>query len=178
MNITTTDSTLSIPVDREHGALRFSLVVIFIVVAAITFAIANALIPSEGFDIIAGIIALAVAALGARLLEPILKERWPSGREVQLDHEGARLKYRDRIEEEIKSNDAVSVLLWRFKVKRRGRVPKGWYVIACALEQNDNYLPIYTFASPEQSDALNKSARFTELLGEKSLKNVKQDSLK
>jgi hypothetical protein len=170
--------TLTIPVDREHGALRLIIVVAFVGLWIIGFSISNALIVSEGLNIIAGIIGIVVSAAGVRLLEPFLKTKWPSGRAVQIDQTGVRLTVRDRVQDEVKANEPVSVLLWRFKVKRRGRVPKGWFVIACALEQNDNYLPVYTFASPAQTDSLNNKARFTELLAEKSLKDVKHDSLR
>jgi hypothetical protein len=178
MTIAVENPPLTIPVDREHSRLRFAIVVIFIALWMVTFAIANALIISDGFNIIAGIIGIIAAAVGVRLAEPLLKARWPSGRAVQIDLAGIRLMLRDRVQEEVKANQPASVLYWRFKVKGRRRVPKGWYVVACALEQDDNYLSVYTFASPEQSEALNKTSHFTELLSEKSVKNVKQDSLR
>jgi hypothetical protein len=178
MNIAVDSSTLTFPVDQEHAALRFTVIVMFIALWVVGFSISNSLIPSAGFNIIAGLIGIVAAAIGARLLEPFLKARWPSGRVVRINHDGIRLSLRDKIQEEVKSGEAVSVLLWRFKVMRRGRVPKGWYVIACALEQDDRYLPIYSFASPDQCEGLNKKMHFTELLGDKALKNVKQDSLR
>jgi hypothetical protein len=46
-------------------------------------------------------------------------------------------------------------------------MPRGWYVIACALQQDDVYLPVYTFASPAQADELKKLKQFTELQGDK-----------
>lgn len=178
LDMTLDKSKLVIPVDQEHAGLRFAIVIVFVVFWIIGFVVSNALIPNAGFNIIAGIIGFAVAALAGRLLEPVLKSRWPSGREVKIDETGIRLSLRGRIQEEVNSSEPTSVLLWRFKVKRRGRVPKGWYVVACALEQNDNYLPVYSFASPEQTEALNKTMNFTELLGDKALKNVKHDSLR
>ncbi len=175
---TASETNLSIPVDREHGALRLSLVLLFAGLWVIAFVIANAIISSAGFNIIAGIIAFAVAALGSRLIEPTLKARWPSGRAVHVDAEGVRLMLRDKVETVVRSNDAVSAMLWRFKITRRTRVPKGWYMVACALEQNDLYLAVYTFASPEQAETLHKITRFTDLMSEKTASNVKQDSLR
>lgn len=175
---TASQNPLSIPVDREHGGLRLSLVAVFVVLWFIGFLIANAIISSAGFNIVAGIIAFGVAALGGRLIEPFLKERWPSGRFVEVDAQGVRLMKHNTAETEIRSNDGVSTMLWRFKVNRRARVPKGWFVVACALEQNDLYLPIYTFASPEQAEQLNKITRFTDLMNEKNANAVKQDSLR
>src|SRR5262245_18602355 len=124
MNIALENSPLTIPVDREHSGLRLAIVAIFIVLWIIGFAISNALIPNAGFNILAGIIGFGIAALGGRFLEPILKARWPSGREVNIDANGVRLTLRGQLQEEVKPGEPVSVLLWRFKVKRRGVYPK------------------------------------------------------
>jgi hypothetical protein len=75
----------------------------------------------------------------------------------------------------------MSILLWQFRIKnRRNRVPAGWFVLACALEQDDYYLPVYTLASPEQSKALNEKARFAGLISDKDLKakDARQDTLR
>lgn len=175
---TLTNASLSIAVDSEHSRLRLGLLGVFVGFWIVSFSIANALIPSAGFNIIAGIIAFAIAAVASRTAESLLKKRWPSGRAVQIDANGVRLTFHEKIQAEVKSSEAVSALLWYFKIARRGRAPKGWYVIACALEQNDIYLPVYTFASPEQLNTLNKNHHFRELLSEKNVKNVKQDSLR
>lgn len=178
MNISVEQPTLILRVDNEHGALRFSIIVIFVALWLVGFAISNALIPSAGLNLIAGLVGFGVAAIGGRLIEPYLKARWPSGRTVQLNEDGVRLSFRGQLQEEIKSNEAVSAMFWRFKVPRRGRIPKGWYVAACALEQDDRYLPVYAFVSPEQCELLLKITRFSELMSEKAAKNVKQDSLR
>jgi hypothetical protein len=181
--MTTTLSTahsdvLEIDVDREHGGLRMSMIAIFIGLWVVTFAITNSLIPSAGFNIIAGLLAFVAAGLGGRLLEPLLKQRWPSGRVVHVNADGVQLAYRGSTQEHIRSNDTVSALLWRFKIDRRSRVPKGWYVVACALEQDDRFLAVYTFASPDNMTELNKLAKFSDLLSDKATKNARQDSLR
>lgn len=173
-----TTTTLTIQVDREHSGLRLGLIVIIIILWIVTFMIANALIVSAGFNIIAGIIAFIVSAVAARFIEPFLKSRWPSGRFVALDSDGVRLMQRTKVEENIRADDAVSGLLWRFKINRRSRVPKNWYVVACALEQDDRFLAVYTFVSPEQADKLNKICRFADLMSDRAAKDVKQDSLR
>lgn len=166
------------PVDREHSRLKLALVLILVGMWIGSFAIANALIPSAGFNIVAGLIATGVGALSMRLAEPWLKSYWPSGRVVQIDEQGVRIVMRDQVQREIKSNEGTSGLLWLFKIPRRSRMPKGWYVVACALEQNDEYLPVYTFASPAQVEVLDKMGRFVELQSEKAAKAAKTDSLR
>jgi len=170
----------TIAVDSEHGALRLSVVVIFIASWAISFALANAFITSEGFNIIAIIIAFVVSALAARASETALQAKWPSGRTVQIDEAGVRIAAKGAIQNMIRASEPFNILLWRFQTKRRSRVPKGWFVMACALEQDDNYLAVYAFASPEQADELQATARFTTLATEKdtNAKDTRQDSLR
>ncbi len=166
MNSNTSDFTtpLILPVDREHMGIRFGLVGFYVIFWIITFVVMNALIPSAGPNIIAGLIAFVGAAVGIRLVDPLLKERWPSGRTVEIDAMGVRIRKRGVVESEVKSEETANILLWRFKIPRRGRMPKGWSVVACAVEQNNVYLPIYAFASPEQVERINQVARFVELI--------------
>ncbi|MBL8116061.1 MAG: hypothetical protein JNJ78_00915 [Anaerolineae bacterium] len=159
--------TLIVPVDRDHSRLRFSIAIIFVILWIGTFAILNSIMQSEGFNLIAGILGLIVAIVGGRLIEPILQRRWPSGRTFHLSETGARLMLHDTVQSQIKSDETANVLLWQFKIPRRSRMPKGWYVVACALHQGDTYLPFYTFASPEISARLNRAVRFTELESQK-----------
>jgi hypothetical protein len=44
---------------------------------------------------------------------------------------------------------------------------KGWFVVACGLEQENNYLTVYTFMSPEQVNAPAITSRFKMLLPNK-----------
>src|SRR6185503_15095956 len=122
--------SLTIPVDSEHGALRLSVVGIFVGVWVITFAIANSLISNEGFNLIALIIAFAVAGLVARASEQILQKRWPSGRVVEMNAESIQLTSKSKVQDKINAQEPFAILMWRFQTKKRSRVPKGWFVIA------------------------------------------------
>lgn len=159
--------SLTFQVDREHVRLRLGVVVLFVVLWLITFAIVNAVIPSTGLNIIAGLIAFVAAAIGGRLIEPRLKQIWPSGRHLEMDGQGARLMNNGQVQSAIDAAATTNVHYWRFKIPRRGRMPKGWYVVACALQQDDTYLTVYTFASPEKTEHLNQITRFTDLVSQK-----------
>jgi len=163
-------TTTHFEVDPEHGALRISIVVIFIVSWIILFFVLSALIPSEGLNILAIVIGFAITAVFTQQVEKGLKSRWPSGRTIQIDDRHIRVIKNSKVEHEIDAGQRVNVLLWRFKVARRSRVPKGWYMIACALEQDDSYIPIYTFMSPAEFDNLRASQHFTLLQSRKALK--------
>jgi hypothetical protein len=171
---------LTIPVDSEHAALRLSVVGIFIGVWVVTFAVANTLISSEGFNIIALIIAFVVSGVAARSIEQFLQKRWPSGRTVEITADDIRVSAKGKVQNTINAREPFSVLMWRFQTKRRSRVPKGWYVIACALEQDDNFLPVYTFAAPGDAERLQIQYKFTSLASEKeaNAKDTRQDSLR
>jgi hypothetical protein len=148
-------------VDTEHSALRFTIMLVFIVGWFISYMILNALVPSQGLNIIAIVVSFILTAVGTQQIERVLKQRWPSGRTLTLDHNTIKLSDRNNTQQ-IDANQQVNVLMWRFEIKRRSRVPKGWYMVACALEQEDTYLAAYTFMSPETFDAL-KTSHFTVL---------------
>ena len=49
------------------------------------------------------------------------------------------------------------------KSRRRSRVPKGWHMLACALEQDGRFLSVYTLISPAQFKNLEQAEKFTAL---------------
>jgi hypothetical protein len=169
-----------IPVDSEHGWLRITVVGIFVGVWILVFALANALITSEGFNLLAMIIAFIVSGVIARYSEKVLQKRWPSGRAVEINESGVSIMSKGTPQISIRADEVFSILLWRFQTKKRSRVPKGWFVVACALEQDENYLPVYAFASPQQAETLQLRYRFVTLVGEKeaNAKDTRQDSLR
>jgi len=178
MNASVEQETLQLQVDREHGALRVATVSLFIGLLIIGFLIFNTFISSEGFNILAGILAFGLAAIVTRLADPVLKRWWPSNRSLQLDADGARLTLNDQIQANIRADGTANTHYWKFKIPRRGRMPRGWYVVACALQQDDTYLAVYTFASPAQTDELGKLKTFTELHSDKGKNSAKAESLR
>ncbi len=167
MNASPVQETLQLRVDPEHNGLRLGTVGLFVIVMVVTFFIANAVISSDGFNILAGLIGFGLAAIVTRLSDPFLKRMWPSKRGLQLDADGARMTLNNETQANIGAGATANVHYWKFKIPRRGRMPRGWYVVACALQQNDTYLAVYTFASPAQTEALSKIKQFTELHSEK-----------
>jgi hypothetical protein len=167
MNVSLQQETLQFQVDPEHNALRLATVGLFIIIMVVGFLIVNAIIPSEGFNILAGLLAFGIGAIITRLSDPILKRWWPSKRSLRLDADGARMMLNDQIQANIRADGTANTHYWKFKIPRRGRMPRGWYVVACALQQDDTYLAVYTFASPAQVEALSSIKPFTELHSEK-----------
>lgn len=182
METPVTTPSVTFPVDSEHGALRSAIFGLFFVLWVVGYLVASALIPTDGLNIIAGIAGFGIAALLVSLvIEPYLRKNWPSGRVLQVDDQRIQLRKRDTVQKTINPQEPMSILLWNFKIKhRRNRVPSGWFVMACALEQDDHYLPVYTLASPEQAETLNGIARFATLISDKEnkAKNVRQDTLR
>jgi hypothetical protein len=181
MSDTVLDSSrLAIPVDSEHGGIRLVVVGIFIASTGIVYAIVNALVINEGLNIIALFTAFVAAGLIARFSETALQKRWPSGRMVEVDEQRVQLVNKGTVQLEISAEQPGSVLLWRFQTKRRSRVPKGWFVLASALEQDDNFLPVYAFASPADAARIEKTFHFINLTSEKEAKaqNTRPDSLR
>lgn len=164
---TLNQTSLNVPVDPEHGAFRLSMVLLFVVLLVASYIIVNLILPAQGINILGVILSLAATFLISQQVEGRLKQRWPSGRVVQVDERGVRILNKDSLQTEIDAHQQVNVHMWRFKIDRRARVPKGWFVVACALEQENVYLPVYTFMSPEQVQQLKTAGLFTVLLGKK-----------
>lgn len=150
----------SYPLDREHSGLRAAVLILFVVSGLAAFIISGALIGDAGIDLLSILIGLSVGAGIGYLGEKLLKRVWPSGRVLTIDDGGVRLTRREQVEEEIRSYQTVSALLWTFKTPRRSKVPKGWLLLACALEHDDAQLTVYTLMSPKQFDAYAHAKRF------------------
>ena len=161
------NTSLSFSVDPEHGPLRLSIVLIFVIGWIVGFVIFNSLILGTGLNIAAGLVSFAAAAGLTWLAERLLKARWPSGRTVAIDGDTVQILDKGVIRHQIDATRHVNVLMWRFKIKRRSRVPKGWFVVACAFEQDSNYLTVYTFMPPQRANAPGIANRFKLLLPNK-----------
>lgn len=163
MDTTVDSATLTLPVDPEHAALRLSVVGILILSCIGGIIIFGALIPGEGLNLLAGILGFAAAVGVTWFSERMLKQRWPSGRTVAIHEETIQLSGKRGVQQEIDGSKHVNTHFWRFKIKRGSRM-KGWFVIACALEQDGNYLAVYTFVSPDVANAPNITNRYKALL--------------
>jgi hypothetical protein len=169
-----TDNVLNelveIPVDHEHGAFRASMVGLFVFFLIIGYIIFNALLPTRGLNVVALFLSLIIIYFLLQRIEAAIKERWPSGRVVRINGASIQLLSKKGVRAEIDGEMQTNVLTWRFATQRRSRVPKGWYVVACALEQNDLYLPVYTLMSPENFNELDCAWLFTALPSKKEQK--------
>lgn len=168
MNTSPQQDSLQLHVDPEHNGVRLGMVGLFVAILVITFVVANALISSDGFNILAGLIAFGLAAIITRFADPVVKRLLPSKRLLSLDASGAKLTKSDKVEAAISADTTANIYYWKFKIPRRGRMPRGWFVVACALQQEDTYIAMYTFASPAQTEWLSKMKNFTELHSEKT----------
>ncbi len=146
--------------DREHGGLRTAVLLLFIAAGAAAFFISGALIQDVGLDLLSILIGRSVGAGAAYLGERILKRIWPSGRVLLIDTAGVRLLRHTQTEAEMRIDQPVTALLWTFKTPRRSKVPKGWSLLACALEHDDIQLTVYTLMSPRQVEGYQRAGRF------------------
>lgn len=175
-------TSVTFQADPEHGGLRTAIFGLFFVLWVAGYIIVNAIIPSEGLNIIGVAAGFGLAAvLISQVVEPYLRRSWPSGRALHVDDQSIRLTRHDQVQKTINPQEPMSILLWNFKIRhRRNRVPAGWFVMACALEQNEDYLPVYALVSPEQAKALEERAHFTTLISDRDAKakDVRQDTLR
>lgn len=163
LRVTDVNSPRIFKVDAEHSRLRLVVVLLFALAAVAGYLLITALIPSNGLNLIAVVGALIVGYLITATFEQALKRRWPSGRSIEVDAEGVRLIHNGAVQQNITNEDGVQKLLWRFQTKRRSRVPKGWHLLAAALEQNTASVSAYALVSPDQFKKLENAERFKVL---------------
>jgi hypothetical protein len=180
MNEPTTQSispqidAISFPVDAEHTGIRAVGCLSLLSMGIGLFLLIGTMTTLPDMVIIfASIVIAAVVAFG---IEKYLKHRWPSGRVLEVNGQQIAIRKKNEIERTIDPQQQTNVLIWNFQVKRAARVKKGWHVVGLSLEQEGEYIPVYTFASPEDFENLPLSEQFTRL--EKPDKKDKKDKTK
>lgn len=147
---------ISFHVDPEHAGLRVAIFGLFLLVWVSVYLLVSVLLPQSGFNLIGLFGGLVTAALFTQAIDSPLKRRWRSGREVRLIEQSIQIGRAGTTTSEriIDGSQHVNVLFWYFEIKKRTRIPKGWYMVATALHQDDHYLAAYTFVSPEDFSKL------------------------
>lgn len=142
-------------------------VAVFIAIGIISYMILSTLIPGDTINLLVIILSFVSAYLVTTLVERVLRARWPSGRTVEISERGIRTVRHGTTQQEILTSQDTTTLMWRFQTRRRSRVPKGWHVLALALEQEGRYISVYTFVSPDDLSKMGADAQFTELKSSK-----------
>lgn len=155
-------------VDAEHGGIRFAIPVLailgFVLVVWLGPVLFNVLGLGDSFFATLLIpLAIGFAILAAFIGERVLKQVWPSGREIVFDERSLILRNKKQENVTMRLQDRINVLAWRFTVARRGRVPKGHYCMAFQVLQDEMKFTVYTFFSPRDLEAFTDAERFTPL---------------
>ena len=169
-------SGVMIPVDPEPSGLRLALVGIFLSATVATYVLSANLVTTGVCNPLALFVALGMGGVVMYLAEKWLKPRWKTTRFLHLTETSLRILAKGEPSRVIDPTLQVNVLMWSFQVTRRTRVPKGWYVVALALEQDETYLPVYTLLSPENFAGLPGTAQFTQLSSRKELTQLQDNS--
>jgi hypothetical protein len=164
--------------DAEHSQLRLAVLGGFIAATVIGYAVLAAVLPSDGLNILAILGALFIGYVVSFALERFLKGRWHSGRTVELHPDGTiRLLKNNAVEQEIAPSEGVNVLMWRFEITKRARVPKGWSMVACAVETAGSYIALYTFVAPKDMPDFDPTGTY-KLLKAKKKDNASGNELR
>ena len=168
MNNVTEKQTIY-PVDVELGGQRIFVPMIFIAVWIAGYFVISAIVQGAGLNLLAVIVGGVIAYGVTTFAERQMKRMWPSGRSVTVDDNGVRLLRKGQVEGEMRADYAVNQLWWRFTVSRRSRVPKGWFMLACALEHEANHLSVYTFMPPKDFEQYHRAKTFAQLANKKEM---------
>ncbi len=159
-----------ISIDTEHFSVRFLVPVVMIGVTVLFHIVALRLMDGvfEGVDPACVVVALDIPVLlgTGYVVERLLKRTIPSRRYATLGHD--RLVVTDERTQppqvtEIDWNRKVNTMAWRFAIRRRARVPKGWFCVAIQLLQDDVDVIFYTFKSPAAVETMPGSDQFARL---------------
>ena len=165
--------TIEFAVDSEHGGIRAVGCVTFLIGTAVSFLILNAILPNGGLIVLGAALAIAVGlTYGADYLT---KKHWPSNRCIQFLGDMIQLVQADALQSQIDAGQNVNLLMWHFEARRHPRVPKGWYVVANALEQEGKYIVAYSIAAPGDFGALPLSRLSTRLQRKKNKRGETRD---
>jgi len=175
-DFTQSDASLILPVDREHSGIRLAGCASLIITGLLIFGLSTLLLNLS--PILGLFISLLAAMIVTTLLERSLKGNWPSGRELVVDSKQVSLRKQGEIERQLDASQQVNVLAWHFVVERSRRVRKGWHVVGFALEQENEFIPIYTLASPEDFESINDLHSFTKLERPKPADNKTKTTLR
>lgn len=152
--------SIEFSVDPEHAGVRTVGCITFFVSVIVVFLIMNSLIPNGGLIVVGASVAVAVGI--TYVADYMTKRYWPSYRVLRIVDDVITLSRKDAVQGQVNATEHVNYMSWHFKVSKHPRVPKGWYVVCCALEQDDDYVIVYTIASPDDFKTLPLSRFSTE----------------
>ncbi len=152
MNDPNNSPSIQFTVDAEHTGVRTVGCLTFVLGTVGSFLILNSIVPNGGLIIGGASIALAVGL--TFIADNLTKRYWPSNRFIQIIDDIIQLVQNDVTQAKLDTSQTVNFMAWHFEASRHPRVPKGWYVVASALEQDGEYIVSYTIASPKDFDNL------------------------
>ena len=138
---------IEFPVDTEHGGVRTVGCLTFLIGSVSSWLILNTIIPNAGLITVG--ISILIAVVLTYTSDYLTKRYWPSNRYLQIVDDVIQLVKKETTQNSIDASQNVNLLMWHFEAKRHPRVPKGWYVVANALEQDGEYIVTYSIASPD-----------------------------
>lgn len=160
-----------IVIDAEHFSVRFLVPVLtlgFTLVAHLVGLRILEMILDDSVNLLCIMLPLdlVIFFVAGYVIEAGLKRLIPSQRYARLtdtalvvvDNRGSQ-----RREWHIEWTSTVNVQAWRFRVRRRSRIPKGWLCLAVQLLQDEQDVILYTFMAPEAAEKLRSYDQFTRL---------------
>jgi hypothetical protein len=160
--------------DQEHTGIRFAVPTIWIVSYIIIYALIKGLLDNQPPGSVADY-AVALSCLGALPIslgigaasERFLKQRWHSGREVQVSDQGLTVVL-NNVEDQLSIDWSrrANQILWNFPLKgyprggRERRVPGNWLCLATQVQQDEQRFIVYCLMSPKQAEPLLDKYRF------------------
>ncbi len=160
----------TIKIDAEHLSVRL-LVPIIMLGSAIIFhfvalrALQEAIAGISPFCIVLPLDVLVLFGAGY-VAERVLKRVLPSQRSASLTARALVVTDARKSPPRVTTigwDQTVNAVAWRFPIRRRTRVPKGWFCMAVQLLQDDEEFIFYTFKSPKAAEETSGYEHFVRL---------------
>lgn len=117
------------------------------------------------YPIWAGLVGSLVLLIAfGSIAENIARKYWPSRKQVIVADNTLSLVNRNQQPIQLSRTDPISRTRWYFVIPRkRGTVEKGSYCTAVHLTQEDRFIVLYAFMSPDQASQLPDWSTFEQL---------------
>ena len=126
---------------------------------------------SSDYILIAGVFSIFASAFLLWLIDPLLKQFFPSGHKLSFDMQAGTLahSFEEDVRLELSNRPDWQLTRWNFRMGRfvkSGRerqIPRGWYCVAMLITSETKELVVFSYMPPRKQRALTRLANWEEI---------------
>lgn len=156
--------------NEEHDSVRIFVLFIMVVGTVGGFVLWRAVLPEFGFKTLVSCGGgVALALLGAALVESGSKRAWPSEKRFSITAQGMVQSRPGQSPLTFTAKNYAMTTYWYFPLTdyprggRERRFANHWLCLACQLQQDEDRMNVYCFISPRKAEALLAQFNFQQI---------------